>query len=432
MTDTPPATPRPANASLADPALAGERIPDEIVDRLLPGNHAVFHKHGKRRAKHRWRRGILWTLGTLIVLLVIGRLCMPPAIKWYVNRTIDRSPLYDGQIGGISVHLYRGAYTIHQIQLIKTTGNVPVPLFKANRVDLAIEWGALWTGSVVGQISMESPEINFVDGEDKADSQSGGTIGDADPAAGEAPAAPWLEIIRDLFPFRINSARVHNGSIHLRTFQGDVPVDVYLSQLEATLDNLTNIQNTSQPMITTAKATGLAMDHAKFEYEMKLDPFSYQPTFRLVTRLLGLDVTQLRDLCRHYGGFDFEHGWFDLVVELAATEGQLRGYVKPLFRDLKVIGQQDLKEDDPLGVFWEAIVGVAAEAFKNQPRDQLGTLIPFKGSVSGPRPDLMSTIGNVLRNAFIRAYLPKLQGDQQVDGLQFGPPSLDDPATLVD
>ena len=53
-------------------------------------------------------------------------------------------------------------------------------------------------------------------------------------------------------------------------------------------------------------------------------------------RLLGLDVTRLNDLAVSYGKFDFERGWFDLVVEAEAREGQVNGYVKPLFRNLQL------------------------------------------------------------------------------------------------
>src|SRR6185369_12859262 len=100
-----------------------------------------------------------------------------------------------------------------------------------------------------------------------------------------------------------------------------------------------------------------------------------------------------------------KRGWFDLVIEVDAKEGQVAGYVKPLFRNLKLFSlRQDIKEDDVPRFFWQAILGVAAAVFKNQPRDQFGTLIPFRGDASAPNTDVLATIGNVLRNAFIRAY----------------------------
>jgi hypothetical protein len=178
------------------------------------------------------------------------------------------------------------------------------------------------------------------------------------------------------------------------------------------------------------QATGLLMDQAKLEFKMTLDPFSYHPTFHLVLRLLGLDVTRLNDLARAYGKFDFKRGWFDLVIEADSKEGAINGYVKPLFRNLKVFSlSQDLKEDNVLQFFWQALVGFATTVFKNQPRDQFGTLIPFSGTAEGKTSThTLATLGNLLRNAFIRAYLPRLEGGQQVfEGMTFEPPDITQP-----
>jgi hypothetical protein len=143
-------------------------------------------------------------------------------------------------------------------------------------------------------------------------------------------------------------------------------------------------------------------------------------------------VTKTNDIARAYGAFDFEDGWFDLVVELDAKEGRLDGYVKPLFRNLKVLGlNKDLQEDNVLQFFWETLIGTAAQILKNQPRDQVATVIPLRGDVTSPTSDILAMIGNVLRNAFIRAYLPRLQGvTEDLDGLEFGPASITDPVAV--
>lgn len=358
----------------------------------------------------------------LVVLGGIGRLMLPGFVRDYVNRTLDRNPMYEGRIGTVRVHLYRGAYAIEDVRISKTTGNVPVPLFAAREVDFSIEWRALLEGKVVGRVRMEEPELNFVDAPTEGETQTGG-------------GGPWLEMIQDLFPFKINSTVVRNGSVHFRAYQTEKPVDVYLSQVNASIDNLGNIQDETKPLVSTVRVTALAMDQAKFEYIMTLDPFSYRPTFRMATRLLGLDVTKINDLALAYGKFDFERGWFDLVVESEAQEGQLKGYVKPLFRNLKVISlAKDIKEDNVLQVFWEALVGAATFLLKNHPRDQFGTLIPFTGDLSqSTTADIMATIGNILRNAFIRAYLPRLEGGgEAVEGLEFSPPEITDPVSVGD
>lgn len=412
-----------STATVNDPPKSDEadEKSEESSVALHPQDEKKDKQKGEKKPKkrRRWLRRIALFLLFLIALGAIVRAILPGVIRDYVNRTIDQSPLYDGKIGEIELNLWRGAYTIHEIRLVKTTGSVPVPLFAAKRLDLAVEWPALMEGKVVGRVAMIEPELNFVDAESEGESQSGA-------------GGPWLKILDELFPFDINSVHIRQASIHFRTFSDEKPVDVYLSQLDGKIENLTNIRDETTPLITTITAKGLAMDHARFEYQMKMNPFSYRPTFHLAVRLLGLDVTKTNDLARTYGAFDFERGWFDLVIEMDAKEGYVEGYVRPLFRNLKVLSlRNDIKENNALELFWEALVAGVTELLKNPPRDQLGTHVPFKGDMNAPQTDILAAIGNILYNAFVRAYLPRLQdGAVGVEGLQFGPPSLAEPAQV--
>ena len=123
------------------------------------------------------------------------------------------------------------------------------------------------------------------------------------------------------------------------------------------------------------------------------------------------------------------------MIEADAQEGHLAGYVKPLFRNLKVFAvAEDVKEDNVLQFFWQALVGATTTLFKNHLRDQFGTLIPFTGDLSGTTTtEILTAVGNVLRNAFLRAYLPRLEsGREDLDGLKFAPPEITDSASAGD
>ncbi len=368
--------------------------------------------------RHFWRAlGIIVLV--LAVLVGVGRALLPWAVRDYVNRTLHRNPLYSGKIGPVHVRLLRGAYSIDDVRISKTTGDIPVPFFAARHVDFAVQWPALMHRKVVARVRMDQPQLNFVDASSGADSQTG--------AGGN-----WSQTIKALFPFRINRLVVRNGSIHFRAFNTGKPLDVYLSDLDAAIDNLGNIQDEMKPLVATVRASALAMNQARFQLDMTLDPFAYEPTFHLAARLLGLDVTKLNDVALTYGKFDFKRGYFDLVIEADSKAGQLSGYIKPLFRNLKVFSlSQDIKEDNVLQFFWQALIGATTTIFKNQPRDQFGTLIPFTSTTAtGTSTDILATIGNLLRNAFIRAYLPRLQsGSQSVDGLTFEPPDVSSPVS---
>ena len=368
-----------------------------------PRASGMWKRPGKmsdRRPGRRWRR---WLRGVAIaVLLMVGvlvaaRLALPGYLASYVNGVLDRSPEYDGRIGEVDVHLWRGSYSVNEVKIVKTTNAAPVPFFEAERIDLTVDWPSLLRGRFRGKIDLIKPKINFVDGETAEESQTG-----ADQ--------PWLAMIDDLFPFRIDKARVIDGQVHLHAFYKSPQVDVYLSDVQGELRNLTNVEDSLDPLVATLHATGKAMGSGSLEFDMTLDPHAHRPSFSLAMRLLGVDVRRLNALAMAYGDFDFEQGEFDLVVEATAKEGFLDGYAKPLFRNVQVISLRDVKEKDPLSALWQALVGTVGELLTNQQRDQFGTRFAIVGDLDNPRTDFFEIVGNILRNAFIQAYLPRVEG----------------------
>lgn len=81
-----------------------------------------------------------------------------------------------------------------------------------------------------------------------------------------------------------------------------------------------------------------------------------------------------------------------------------------MFRDAIVLGPRDLREESPFRAGWEAIVGAVGAILSNQERRQFGTRFTLVGEFDDPQTSTLEVIGNVLRNAFIRAYLPNIEG----------------------
>jgi hypothetical protein len=95
---------------------------------------------------------------------------------------------------------------------------------------------------------------------------------------------------------------------------------------------------------------------------------------------------------------------------MAAKDGNFIGYVKPVIKDLKVMGLQDRNT----GVFqksWEALVGAVAFVFKNQKKNQVATKIPVEGTFSGLTSNIFSAVWEVLKNAFIQALTSSIDNE---------------------
>jgi hypothetical protein len=336
---------------------------------------------------------------SLMVILVAFRIALPYIVLDYVNKTLDEIEGYQGHVADVDIALIRGAYTIKGIEIERTDGKVPVPFFSADVIDLSVEWSQLFKGSVVGEIEILRPQLNFVTGPEGQKQTE--------------PGENWQEQVEELFPLRINRFEIIDGEIHYRDFTSDPNVDIYLNNVNAVATNLTNSEKLSETMVAKLRAEGNAMDQGHFVMNLEYDPYADDPTFNLVAELENVQLTQLNDFLKAYGNFDVQKGTFGLYTEFKAEEGAFNGYVKPLIHDIEIFSWE---EDDRsfLETIWEAVAGVVGQILENPEEEQIATIVPVSGRFDDPDVNIWSTVGTLLRNAFIEALLPGIERSVQV------------------
>jgi len=339
-------------------------------------------------------------IGSVALILLIARLLLPVAVGRYVNRKLNEIHGYEGHIDGVSIHLWRGAYSIRRPRLDKVGGGVPVPFFSARKIDLALDWGRLFHGAAVGRIDFYEPRINIVEGPTEATRQEG-----ADPQS-------VADRVRDLFPLRIDRLTIRDGELHFRAFHGEPKVDVYLQRIDAVAHNLTNSKKVSRSLMASLVADGRAMHSGRFKVWAKIDPVARHPTFDLAVELVDLHLPELNSLFEHYLDVQVKDGTFGLFTECAAKEGEFRGYVKPIVKNLDVVKLKPEKKS-----VGEAIKGffvkIGAWIFKNRSKQQLATRVELSGRFDQPKPDVWKAIVSFLENAFIRALPAQLEPEHE-------------------
>jgi hypothetical protein len=103
-------------------------------------------------------------------------------------------------------------------------------------------------------------------------------------------------------------------------------------------------------------------------------------------------------------------GTISVYTEAAAKDGKIKGYTKPIIKELRVVNWEDDK-GHPLKLAWEAMVGAVAWVIKNHGKDQVATRADFEGDLKKPDIDTWYIIGQLLRNGFIQALYPALEND---------------------
>src|SRR4051812_1792359 len=212
------------------------------------------------------KRKVVIALSAIVVLLIAARIAMPYVVEDYVNHKIAALDEYDGHVGDIDIHLWRGAYSIDDIEIVKTSASRPVPFFRAKRVNLSVEWRSLLRGSIVSEASFLGPELNLVQGRSKADSQLG---------QGE----DWHARLEELFPFRFNTIEVTDGTVRFLAPGISARDAITARHVNGDISNLTNVINSGKETFAAFHATADVLDGAPAVVNGSADAFASQPTF---------------------------------------------------------------------------------------------------------------------------------------------------------
>jgi len=339
---------------------------------------------------------ILIGLGVFVVVLVAARLALPYAVKDYANRKLAALEAYDGHVGDIDIHLWRGAYSIDDIVIEKTGASRPVPFFKARRVNLSVEWHSLLRGSIVSEAAFDGPELNLVQAKNDQDSQLGQ---DED----------WHARLEELFPFRFNTIQVTNGTVRFLAPGIETRDAITARHVNGSVTNLTNVIETGKETFASFRINGDVLDGAPAVVAGSVDAFAKQPTFDVNMEVKKVQLPKVNPWLREYIKADAEAGKFELYMEMAAADGKFKGYAKPILEDVDMYRSGE-PEKNPLKRVWEGFLDFAANVLENKDADQVAARIPFTGTIKDPETSLFATIASVLRNAFVSAFARSLEG----------------------
>lgn len=352
-----------------------------------PMDHPHPDAKPAKTRRHLWRNALLGLVIFLAAALIGARIYLPFWVTDYVNKTIDAIPGYSGSISGVDIHLYRGAYTIHNLKLYKNTKGIPVPFLDFKSSDLSLQWGGLLRGEVVGDVTLNSPTINF------ATSKGGG-------ATQTGVETDWTKPIKELMPLDINYVEIHNGTIAYKDFSTKPEVDLSIYNLDAHITNLRNIEDKNAALPSTVTATGTSVGKGKLRIDGHMNILKKIPDMDIKGKLESINLPAMNSYARAFAGVDFNTGNLNIYSDLKVKDGQVSGFVKPLATNIDLIDQTD----DTISVVWESLVSVIMEIFTNQNKDQFATQVQLEGNLDNPETDFWSTLNGILRNAFVKAY----------------------------
>jgi hypothetical protein len=352
---------------------------------------------------HKTKKISIIVLSIAVVLVGINFALEPLALH-YANKALSELKGYKGSIKDIDIHLYRGAYRIDTLVIEKVNNGKAKPFFKANGIDISIEWRSLFKGAIVSEFYVERPVINFVREGDKVATGGGND---------------FVDVIKKLSPITINRFEVQDGEVHYIDNSSKPKIDIAAKQLYAVATNMRNVDDNKEKLPSAIELRANTSGNGKITSHMKINALRKIPDFDFNLQLNGMDLTYLKDFTDAYAKFTFKRGKLYLSTELAMEDGQYNGYIKPVLEQIKIIDlTPDTKDEKKRGLLrrlWELIVGAAVEVVKNHPKDRLATKIPLKGNIHSKENFTWTAIVNVMRNGFVKAFDKNVEGSINLD-----------------
>lgn len=330
---------------------------------------------------------------TIISLLIIARLCMTPILLRYVVYRVNQIPEYKVNIEDLSIDLYKGSYTLKNVDLHRINKKIPVPFFSAETVEFAIQWGALLHGAIVGKIYTSKPHLNFV--MDPNGNQEQLTIDQE-----------WERAVKALFPLNFNLIKGEQGRLSLQSFTSKPPFKLFLKDINFSITNMQNVERSKEQLPSQLEVKAKSMDGAPLNMQGKFNPFTKKPVFYFTASLKAMDMKEANAFLQHYISTDIKQGKFSLYVEAAAKKGKIAGYAKPIVKDLKIINPKEPM--GPVEALYKGALEIVAKVLTNSETKTIATKINLSGNVDDPDTSTLSIVGYLLRHSFIHALLPQV------------------------
>ncbi|MFD1550782.1 DUF748 domain-containing protein [Putridiphycobacter roseus] len=325
----------------------------------------------------------------IVLFLLIGlRVFLPYLIKDKLVAAINAVENYSCTISDVDLSIIRGAMVLQDFEIMLTDNEVTAPYLSVETADISIEWAAVIKGAIVGEIYLTAPIMHFSDGEEEGQQQAGDVS--------------WVQPILDFIPLKINRFEMVNGKAEFVNEHSSPKVNLALTDIDFLATNLTNAEKQAGELPSEVSLKSAIYKDGRLEISGKMDILKEVPDMDLDGLIENVNLTALNDFTEAYAAFDFEKGVFSMATEIAMKDGEILGYVKPILEDVSVFESKE--QGKWLNKFWQAFLGVSVELTENQRNDQSATKVPINGKVEKLDIGLLSTIGNLFKNAFIKAF----------------------------
>ena len=224
----------------------------------------------------------------------------------------------------------------------------------------------------------------------------------------QAHARQALKLAKDLrnaprLRLQMDSLKLSNSQIGLVNETTTPPYRMFMSAVSLQLTNLGNQADSGR---SEFQGEGTFMGSGTTVLSGGFRSTARPADFDVRLKLDNARLTDLNQVLMAYAKVDVADGTFSAYTELTVKNGQVEGYLKPLFRNLRI---SDPTKDraKPLGKRVELhVLQFFANLFKNRSSKEVATVVRISGPTSDPKASEWQAIGKLIGNGLYRAIQP--------------------------
>lgn len=207
------------------------------------------------------------------------------------------------------------------------------------------------------------------------------------------------EQLRQLTPLDVDHLDILDGQVAFTDVSRQERPELWLHDLQLSVENLTTRVHLTDGRPILLTASGTLARSGTVSIFVTANPFEKGLTFSGRASIVGLQTAELHAFIEPATDLQAPSGTVDLFVEFDCRNGELTGGVKPVLKNVEVRPGN--------GKFLAAlkawVADVAIDLFSDRvpAREAVATVVPIKGSLTGPDIQLWPAVFGVMRNAFV-------------------------------
>jgi hypothetical protein len=217
--------------------------------------------------------------------------------------------------------------------------------------------------------------------------------------AGDAEVIDLAQELRRITPLDVDHIDILDGQVSFIDTSSKERPEIWLHELQLSVENLTTRVRLTEGRPVLLTASGVLARSGIVSIFITADPFEKGLTFSGRAAVVGLQTSELYKFIEPVTDMHAPRGTIDIFVEFDCRNGELTGGVKPVLKNVEI--RPDSKKLLTVLKAWATDIAIKLFSDRVKDRNAVATVIPIKGTLSGPDVQLWPAIFGVMRNAFV-------------------------------